>query len=602
MTEATGLETDAHTTTISVQSLTEASDLTEVQRHALGSDRFEVVKRYWDGDLTPEEGSDALGISRSQFFRICAKARGALNYLQVVPGKRGRKADKIVLPYEVERMIEEIYIEHYPQGKTFSAVWEACQVEGDRRRITRPSYYSVCRWIKQRPERERYEMVNGEEAAAQRYDYRPGYKETSRPLEWVQIDHTPADLLVVDSLDRTTIIGRPYLSFAICIHTRVVLGFYISFLHPSAVTVAKLLETCVLPKNKLLEAWKLRSDLWPMHGLPEVIHTDNAKEFVSQVFQLNAKDFDIDVQQRPIGKKHFGGHIESLIGKQSMKLLHALPGTTGANTVARKKLKSEKSACVTIERLRRLVALGIHSYHETKHSELNDRPARIWEKFQATKNAPRMLLESKHDSFRYCFYPEVPRKKITTGGIELFRRFYDHADFESSVLEEVLVKYDPYDISYIMVFLHGKWIKATCKRNVFERSNDYELYRWERQQKGERNGTMSAAGAESKGQIFDEVKEEKSLTAQAKRKRKRVKGEEDYRKENKLLDKAGNKPESHAPENKKTSAELKPKAKKEIARSKSDVKSNVIDLNAIMSKKLTNETDDEIVIYNMDRF
>jgi len=591
---------DEHKTEVGLaQALTELSDVREVARHSSGSDRFDVVNQYWDGFISPEEGSTSLGVSRSQFFRICAKARGSVNYLQLVIGKPGRKPDQIVLPYEVARMIEEMYFEHYPKAKSFAGVWDACQSEGDRRGIKRPTYYSVCRWIKQRPEKERYEMLMGKEAAEQRYAYRPGYKTTTRPLEWVQIDHTPADVLIVDSKDRTRIIGRPYLSFAICLHTRVVLGFYVSFLHPSAVTVAKLLETCVFPKDELLKGWGLRPEIWPMHGLPEVIHTDNAKEFVSQVFELNAKDYGIKVLQRPIGEKHFGGHIESLIGKKTKKLLHALPGTTGANTVERKRLESENKASITIERLRRIIALGIHAYHETKHSELNDTPAKIWAKYQGGDHSPRVLLEHKKKAFRYCFYPERPRKLITPSGIELFRRFYNHVKFESHVREKVLVKFDPYDVSYVMVQLAGKWLRAECTRNPFERSNDYERYRWERQQKGDRNGTTSEEGARSRAQLNEEVAEEKNLTSQAKRKRKREVGVADYKMENQRLDKSPGYPSDITEHTQPVSRSKKKSHTKQKLKS-SKGQGNVIDINTVINR--SRKTDDEdFVIYDMDR-
>ncbi|MCE0876917.1 Mu transposase C-terminal domain-containing protein [Pseudomonas monteilii] len=581
------------------QVLTEASDVREIARHAEGGDRFEMVKRYKNGDISVDDATALLGVSRSQFFRICKQARGAVNYLQVVPAKCGRKPDKIVLPYEVERMIEEMYFEHYRSCKSFAGVWDACQSEGDRRKIQRPSYYSVCRWIKQRPEKERYEMLHGKEAAIQRYEYRPGFKKTSRPLEWVQIDHTVADVLVVDSDDRTKIIGRPYLSFAICIHTRVIVGFYISFLQPSAVTVAKLLETCVLPKDELLKGWGLKTELWPTFGLPEVIHTDNAKEFVSQVFILNAKDFGIDVQQRPIGKKHFGGHIESLIGKKSMKLLHALPGTTGANTVERKKLNSEKTASVTIERLRRMIVLSIHAYHETVHSELNKRPIDFWTKYEAGGSGVRQVSVEKHKTFRYCFYPEVPNKKISPYGIELHRRIYGHPDFSAHVHEEVLVKYDPYDLSYIMVFLNDKWLKAVCVRNKLDRSNDYEYYRWQRNQKGERIGTMSPGGAQSRSQVSEEAKDEARLSAKAKKERKRNVGKADYKRENDRLD--SNRPLSNEVKEKGVNERrniVKPKPSVRAIQEK-DV-SNVVNIDARFKSKQPVD-DGDFVIYDMDR-
>ncbi len=47
----------------------------------------------------------------------------------------------------------------------------------------------------------------------------------SRPLELVQIDHTLVDVVVVDELARKPI-GRPWVTLAINVATRAVLGFH----------------------------------------------------------------------------------------------------------------------------------------------------------------------------------------------------------------------------------------------------------------------------------------------------------------------------------------------------------------------------------------
>ena len=53
------------------------------------------------------------------------------------------------------------------------------------------------------------------------------------PLEQVQIDHTVIDLIVVDDRDRQPI-GRPYLTLAIDVFTRCVLGMVVTLEAPSA--------------------------------------------------------------------------------------------------------------------------------------------------------------------------------------------------------------------------------------------------------------------------------------------------------------------------------------------------------------------------------
>lgn len=72
-------------------------------------------------------------------------------------------------------------------------------------------------------------------------------------LEVVQIDYTPVDVIVVDEAHRLPI-GRPWLTLAIDVATRVVVGFYVSLEAPSSTSVALCLTQSVLPKEPWLKA------------------------------------------------------------------------------------------------------------------------------------------------------------------------------------------------------------------------------------------------------------------------------------------------------------------------------------------------------------
>ncbi|WP_458249986.1 hypothetical protein [Citrobacter freundii] len=72
------------------------------------------------------------------------------------------------------------------------------------------------------------------------------------PLEQVQIDHTVIDLIVVDDRDRQPI-GRPYLTLAIDVFTRCVLGMVVTLEAPSAVSVGS--ASCMSPATSAL-GWK----------------------------------------------------------------------------------------------------------------------------------------------------------------------------------------------------------------------------------------------------------------------------------------------------------------------------------------------------------
>ena len=111
-------------------------------------------------------------------------------------------------------------------------------------------------------------------------------QEKSRLIKWnytvgsalavVQIDHTVADILLVEPHNRS-VVGRPTLTLAIDVATRCVLGFCASLEAPSSLLVALCLEVAVFPKTDAAADW-------PMYGLMKSIHSDNGREFHGQAF------------------------------------------------------------------------------------------------------------------------------------------------------------------------------------------------------------------------------------------------------------------------------------------------------------------------------
>ena len=61
----------------------------------------------------------------------------------------------------------------------------------------------------------------------------PGQYPASRPLEVVQIDHTEVDVFLVNDTARKTMDKRPWLTLAIDVFTRMVVGFHLSMDKPS---------------------------------------------------------------------------------------------------------------------------------------------------------------------------------------------------------------------------------------------------------------------------------------------------------------------------------------------------------------------------------
>src|SRR5262249_54527336 len=151
---------------------------------------------------------------------------------------------------------------------------------------------------------------------------------TAWPLDVLQIDHTPVDLILVDEAVRRPI-GRPWLTLAMDVDTRLVAGFLISLDPPCATSVALALAHAGLPKEGWLAARGFRLPC-PAAGLPRAVHVDNAKEFHALALDRGCRQYGIQLDYRPVRTPRYGGHIERLMGTL-MRRIHELPGTTFAN-------------------------------------------------------------------------------------------------------------------------------------------------------------------------------------------------------------------------------------------------------------------------------
>jgi len=91
---------------------------------------------------------------------------------------------------------------------------------------------------------------SGAKTARQKFAAVTGANNVKHPLEVVQIDHTPADVILVDSFERKAI-GRPGVTLAIDIATRMITGYHVSLDAPSRLSIALCLTRAVAPKADL---------------------------------------------------------------------------------------------------------------------------------------------------------------------------------------------------------------------------------------------------------------------------------------------------------------------------------------------------------------
>ncbi|WP_132279694.1 Mu transposase C-terminal domain-containing protein [Neorhizobium sp. JUb45] len=390
-----------------------------------------------------------LGVSRATAFRLIKLFRGGGTVMSLVERKPGRPDGRRVLDKGREEIIlttiNRYYLTKNRPGisQLVRDIRTSCLSAGlkppHRRTIeTRLKDINLHKRAKQR----------GESEIVKRTTAVPGGLTASRPLQIVQVDHTKADIFVVDEETRLPI-GRPWLTLAMDVCSRMVTGFYLAMDAPSRLSTSLCLLHSVFDKSPWLREREL-IEPWPVAGLPETLHVDNGSDFRSRAFKRGCDDAGVAIDWRPPGEPRFGGHIERLIGTQ-MGRLHLLPGTTFSNARELGEYDSKRHSALTLRELERYIALDIvGNYHQSIHRTLGRPPIAVWREHEG--DIPLRLPQDRM-RFWLTFLPEQERTLQPTG-IHLFGMRYWSAALSADVGtadRRLLVKYDPRDMSRVFV-------------------------------------------------------------------------------------------------------------------------------------------------------
>ena len=404
----------------------------------------------------------SLGLSTAQVYRLIARFRRNPVTLSLVVAKPGPKKGVRLLPGQIELRIEAAVDAVFKQRErpTLEKLRRDIRKDCDAAGLKPPSRKAVRARVSARSLRELVKARDGTKVARQTFAPVGQGLRPSSPLAIVQIDHTKVDIQLVDDLARA-VVGRPWLTVVLDVFSRSVLGFYLSFDAPSAAGVALAVGQAVLPKQEWLTERGL--DLaWPMHGVPRILHLDNGAEFHSRALGRGCQQHGMRIDYRPPATPRFGGHIERLMGTL-MTRVHALPGTTSSNVVARGDYPAEQKAILTLREFERILALEILGpYHNEVHSALDTTPAAAWAR---SVTAHEVKLPTYPAAFVLDFLP-FEERVIRRDGVRLFNvTYFDGtlAPLLDSNARKCRIKYHPRNMNAVFVELPtGGHLRLPC--------------------------------------------------------------------------------------------------------------------------------------------
>lgn len=324
-----------------------------------------------------EQRAKDAGVDAVTVYRWLRRYKEQGEVTALIPLKRGWGKGRSRISEGVEKVIAETINDFYlteQRPDVASTVYEVkrrCKAL----KLSPPTVSTVRTRIKNIPERTRLRKRGDRELAGNKYDPRPGGLNTEYPLQIVQIDHTPADMIVVDDVHRRPI-GRPWLTLAICVYSRMVTGYYLSMDAPSAVSVAMCVVHSILPKEKWLALHGVEAE-WPVWGKMGTLHSDNGADFKTNSLVQSCVNHNIRRDFRPKKNPQWGGHIERWMGTFA-GINKKDRGATFSNPAERREYDSEKQSIYTFAEYEQRLVRNIIKYNNQFHEEIDMSPLRKW--------------------------------------------------------------------------------------------------------------------------------------------------------------------------------------------------------------------------------
>ena len=344
-----------------------------------------------------EEVSRTLELHPATVYRLINAYNRTSRISSLIPPKRDGGRGRTRLQPEVEKIlsdtIKNFYLGKQQRGmeQTCKEVIRLCRNAG----LIPPHGNTIRNRINAITNRDKVERRQGRRKAKEQFDPVVGhFPGADWPLAVVQIDHTLLDIILVDEMYRRPV-GRPWIALAVDVFSRMVVGFYISFDPPDAMSVGLCIAHGILPKEKWLAKYNITTP-WPCWGIPHTIHADNAKVFRGNMLKRACEEHGIDLNWRPVATPHWGGHIERLLGT-FLKEIHSLPGTTFSSPKERGEYNSENKAAMTLSEFEKWLATFVTEvYHQRVHSSLTMSPIKKYEEgIFGTNNQPGTGLPAR---------------------------------------------------------------------------------------------------------------------------------------------------------------------------------------------------------------
>ncbi|MDR6658972.1 putative transposase [Tardiphaga robiniae] len=258
----------------------------------------------------------------------------------------------------------------------------------------------------------------------------------SKLLEVVLIDSTILDTWCVLDDETMLPLGRPTLTIAIDLHTRMILAVIITYEPPSLYTAMACLKRVNMPKDDINERWPnilRRSDGW---GKPGTAVVDNELAQTGKSYQSACEDAKINVKWAPVGRPQYKAVVERVFLTIKKMLLDKLPGGVPYKPEVMRQLgiDPKEVATIPLSKLTELVNMAINDlYHYNPHSTIGMPPALAWEKSKQKNKRPFI----GDIDFLDKAFGALETGMLTTSGIKFDNMVFHDPDITGALMDDL---------------------------------------------------------------------------------------------------------------------------------------------------------------------
>lgn len=278
-----------------------------------------------------------------------------------------------------------------------------------------------------------------------------------RALELVHFDSTLLDIELRSSISGE-VLGRPWLSIAICAHSRRVVGLHLSFAPPSHLSSMMLLADLVKRTGRI----------------PDAIIHDWGSEFKAKDFKTALSALFIKRYVRAKSSPKFGAILERIFGIVTSELIANIAGNTKLRKNVRQLSRSvdptTHSGLWLADLYEGLEQYFFSIYNTKKHSTTLRTPQELFDATLITFGYRPHRMHRFEDIMPILmpFAGGRPRTVDPSRGLFVNYRYYGHPQLMDLALKgsSVLVKTIPFDPGSILAFHKNQWI--ICKAGIHE--------------------------------------------------------------------------------------------------------------------------------------